>query len=357
MKRFAYFNQNGDIYMKKILLTVTVAALATTAHSSTFMNQFDNGLKQSTRTAMNMVGGVSGFTNITQPKKVAVNTNVPSQFLKNDGVAHMAPAAQSIQPTQVHNFMDFVMPGLTQGFRSPVLEATQKLQVQSFKQSNLGFSKLDTVGYKPVIALKPEMKDVNVQDDFVILQKPITHEIAIGDNDFKVIGKPETKDMGTQLQGKGQSKKKQRRGRLDEQDNDATLYNQPQDLKNQDIKRGVHFDDPAPEGAAVFGINYNRPGFQDNFLGQQALRNTGVHLTFNINGGLNPEQNQGSGFFSNFYNNLKATIQTGTSLGTIGAAGYFGVRYLASNPGIIKNGLGHAWNAASFVWKASKWFR
>lgn len=334
--------------MKKILLTVTVAALATTAHCSTFMNQFENGLKQSTRTAMNMGASTSGFANITQPKKVAINTALPSQFLKNEGVSHIAPIAQSIQPTQVKpNLMDFVIPGFTRGLQSPVVEAMQKPQVQSFlKQSNLGFSKLDTVGYKPVIAPKPVMKDMSVQDDFVILQKPVTHEIAIGDDDFEIIGKPEMKDMGTQFQGKDQSKKKQRGGRPEEQDNDATLYRKP-----------VNFDDPAPEGAAVFGMNYNFPGFQNNFLAQQALRNAGVHLTFNINGGLNPEQNQGGGFFSNLYNNIKTTITTGTSIGAIGTVGVLGAKYLFSNPTVIKNGLGHAWDAAKFVWTASKWFR
>lgn len=361
--------------MKKMLLTVTVAALATTAHSSTFVNQFENGLRKSTRVAMNLVPNASGFSNVTQSKAVPTVTNVPNQFLKDDGVTHMPPMSQNVQRADVKpSFMDFIMPGFTYGLQSPVIEAMQKPPVQNFpkedkgvKQRNLGFSKMNPIDYKPEIAPKPVMKEIGAQcegGDFEIIQKkPVTHEIAIGeDKPFEVINKPAVKDMCSQTKSNPGSKRRNK-GRPEEQDTDATLYKEAKDYKNQDIKGPVQLEDNVFQKGVNSGANHS---FNDqNLLAQQLLKGGGINIIVNAAHGyqtnpgdfLNPNRNQERGFFSNLYSNIKTTIATGTSLGAIGGAGYFGVKYLVAHPAFVSAGLSYAWGATSFLWKASKWFR
>jgi len=417
--------------MKNTIKIVAIAALVTTAHSSG-LNQFETTLGASARIFKVSAGGVphnNGFENLATP--TVKNTYImPSHFLKNDlnnikleNFKPQGPITNGFLK-ETPRLMDFVLPGLNNGFRSPVADALQKLEVKRLVEKpvmknsetqcdqelvcgngdvyqvlgkllteklkspvthevaiggNEQFEVLGELKPQAPFVQKPVMKNSETQCDQELvcgngdvyqvlgklltekLKSPVTHEVAIGGNEqFEVLGelkpqapfvqKPVMKDIGTQVKG-GNAKRNRKPG---EQDNDANLYDEPIDLREQHLKKNWGFDDGYRKGLPVFGENYNITGNAALPYYAEALR----HITFNVHvNGTQPQPQPQEGFFSGLYSNIKASFKTVSSFLAISGVGYTGFKFAVAHPDLIKKGFNLALSVGSSALGVASWFR
>jgi len=353
--------------MKNTIKIVAIAALVTTAHSSG-LNQFETTLGASARIFKVSAGGVphnNGFENLATP--TVKNTYImPSHFLKNDlnnikleNFKPQGPITNGFLK-ETPRLMDFVLPGLNNGFRSPVADALQKLEVKRLVEKPV-MKNSETQCDQELVCGNGDVYQVLGKLLTEKLKSPVTHEVAIGGNEqFEVLGelkpqapfvqKPVMKDIGTQVKG-GNAKRNRKPG---EQDNDANLYDEPIDLREQHLKKNWGFDDGYRKGLPVFGENYNITGNAALPYYAEALR----HITFNVHvNGTQPQPQPQEGFFSGLYSNIKASFKTVSSFLAISGVGYTGFKFAVAHPDLIKKGFNLALSVGSSALGVASWFR